>query len=37
MLHLYKDTEENNPKKVCKVLIVFDDVIADITSSKEFQ
>ena len=30
MQGLYKNVEEYNPDRKCKVLIVFDDMIADI-------
>ena len=31
----YKDNEEYNPNKKRKILIVFDDVIADMLSNKK--
>ena len=31
---IYKYIEECNPNKKCKILIVFDDMIADILSKK---
>ena len=31
---IYKNTEECNPNKKRKILIAFDDVIADILSNK---
>ena len=32
---IYKNIEECNPNKVCKILIVFDNVIADMLSNKK--
>ena len=32
---IYKDIEEYNPNKKRKILIVFDDTIADIFSNKK--
>ena len=32
---IYKNIEEYNPNKKCKILIVFDDMIADILSNKK--
>ena len=32
---IYKNIEEYNPNKKRKILIVFDDVIADMFSSKK--
>ena len=32
---IYKNIEEYNPNKVRKILIVFDDMIADILSNKK--
>ena len=32
---IYKNIEEHNPSKKRKILIVFDDIIADILSSKK--
>ena len=32
---IYKNIEEYNPKKERKILIVFDDMIADILSNKK--
>ena len=32
----YKKIEEYNPNKVHKILIVFDDMIADMLSNKKF-
>ena len=31
---IYKNTEESNPNKNRKILIVFDDLIADVLSNK---
>ena len=31
----YKNIEEYNPRKECKILIVFDDMIADMLSNKK--
>ena len=35
MNDIYKNIEEYNPSKKCKILIVFDDMIADMLSNKE--
>ena len=35
MQYLYKNIEEYNPGKKCKVLIVFDDIIADMINNKK--
>ena len=35
MNDIYKNIEEYNPNKKCKILIVFDDMIADMLSSKK--
>ena len=35
MQNVYKNIEEYNARKKCKVLIVFDDMIADIISNKK--
>ena len=35
MKDVYNSTEEYNPKKERKGLIVFDDMIADMVSNKE--
>ena len=35
MGNIYKNIEEYNPNKKCKILIVFDDVIADMVSNKK--
>ena len=32
---IYKNFEEWNPNKKCKILIVFDDMIADVLSNKK--
>ena len=34
MNEIYNNIGEHNPIKECKILIVFDDMIADILSSK---
>ena len=34
MVDIYKNIEEYNPNKKCKILIVFDDVIADMLRNK---
>ena len=34
MYDIYKNIEEYNPNKECKVLIVFDDMIVDMISKK---
>ena len=36
MRDIYKNIEEYNPGKQCKILIVFDDMIADMISNKIF-
>ena len=35
MQDVYKNIEEHNPDKECKVLIVFDDMIADMLNNKK--
>ena len=35
MDHIYKNIEEYNPNKKCKILIAFDDMIADMLSNKK--
>ena len=35
MRHVYKDIEEYNLGKKCKVLIAFDDMIADMMNNKK--
>ena len=35
MQDFYKKTEENNPSRKSNLLIVFDDIIADIISNKK--
>ena len=35
MQDVYKNLEEYNPGKKCKMLIVFDDIIADMISIKK--
>ena len=35
MDNIYKNTEECNPNKKRKILIVFDDTIADMLSNKK--
>ena len=32
---IYKNIEENNPHKNCKMLVVFDDMFADMLSNKK--
>ena len=32
---IYKNIEKYNPNKKCKILIVFDDIIADMFSNKK--
>ena len=34
---VYKNIEEHNPIKKRKILIVFDDIIANMLINKEFQ
>ena len=34
---VYDNIDDNNPNRKKKVLIIFDDVIADIVSNKTFQ
>ena len=34
---IYKNIEEYNSNKKCKILIAFDDVIADMLSNKKTQ
>ena len=34
MDNIYKNIKEYNPNKKCKILIVFDDMIADMLSNK---
>ena len=34
MQDVYKNIEDCNPRKNCKVLIVFDDIIADMINNK---
>ena len=36
MYDIYKNIEEFNPSKKHKILIVFDDMIADMLSNKTF-
>ena len=33
---IYKNTKESNPNKKRKILVVFDDLIADVLSNKKF-
>ena len=33
---IYKNIEEYNPNKKCKILIAFDDMIADMLSNRKF-
>ena len=35
MNHIYENIEEYNPSKKRKILIVFDDIIADMLSNKK--
>ena len=35
MKHVYKNIENCNPGKKRKILIVFDDMIADMTNNKK--
>ena len=35
MQDVYKNIDEGNPGKNCKILIVFDDIIADMINKKE--
>ena len=35
MDNIYKNIEEYNPNKKCKILIVFDDLIANELSNKK--
>ena len=37
MDHIYDNIDNYNPEKKIKVLIVFDDVIADVRTNKKFQ
>ena len=34
---IYKDIDDYNPNRKRKILIVFDDMMADIMTNKEFQ
>ena len=36
MVHFYRNIEHYNPSKKRKILIVFDDMIADMLSNKKF-
>ena len=36
MNYIYQNIEECNPNKELKILIVFDDMIADMISNKAF-
>ena len=36
MVHFYRNIEHYNPNKKRKILIVFDDMIADMLSNKKF-
>ena len=36
MQDVYKNIEDYNPKKNCKVLMVFDDMIANMINNKKF-
>ena len=35
IIHIYKNIEEYNPNKKRKILIIFDDMIADMLSNKK--
>ena len=35
MQDVYRNTRQYNPSRKCNVLILFDDVIADVISNKE--
>ena len=35
-MHIYKNIEEYNPNKKRQILIVFDDMIADMLSNEKF-
>ena len=35
MQDIYKNIEDYNPGRKCKILIVFDDMIADMISNKK--
>ena len=35
MQDVYKNIEDYNPNKKCKILIVFDDMIADMSNNKK--
>ena len=35
MQDVYKNIEEHNPGKKCKVIIIFDDMIADMINNKK--
>ena len=37
MDNVYENIKESNPNKKCKILIVFDDMIADIPNNKKFK
>ena len=37
MQDVYKNTEEHNPNKEIQVLIVFDDMIADMINNKKLK
>ena len=32
---IYKNIQEYNPDKECKILIIFDDIIADMLCNKK--
>ena len=36
MEDIYRNIEEYNPSKKCQILIVFDDMIADVLSNKKY-
>ena len=35
MQDVYRNIDEHNPGKECKILLVFDDVIADMINNKK--
>ena len=37
MDNIYQNIDENNPNKKRKILLVFDDTIADMLSTKKLQ
>ena len=36
MDNIYKNIKEYNPSKKCKLVIIFDDIIADLLSNEKF-